>query len=51
MPYARTQKGAAYRVKLKHAIRKSGHSANSAAKTKTLESLYKQHVGKKLPKR
>lgn len=49
----KTQKGAAYRVSLCHAIRKEGFSVTgSKHTTKTLEKLYRKATGKrKLPKR
>lgn len=51
MGYARTQKGAKYRVALKHGIRRVGISVKPKTTTKKLEKLYRRNVSKKLPKR
>lgn len=48
--YGKTPTKAAYRVKLKHAIRRKGLTVRPGAATKTLEHLYKKNVSKKLPK-
>lgn len=49
MGRAKTQKGAARRVAMKRAIRRSGHPVSSSATNKELEKKYRQYTGKTPP--
>ena len=51
MGYARTQKGAKYRVALKHGLRAKGLNPVPKLSTKKLEKLYRRNVSKHLPKK
>lgn len=45
MGYARTQRGAAYRVKLKRGLRSKGVKVANTTPTKELERKYRKHIG------
>ena len=47
MAYAKTQKGAIERVRMKRAIRKAGGSVTRDATTKVIKDRYKKYVLKK----
>ena len=47
MAFARTQKGAKERVRMKRAIRRTGHSVKSDATTIEIRKKYKKYVVKK----